>query len=73
MEDPTYHLSLGIFRDFSHIQTIGAPVDNDGLVIDEKFEKLIINTKPSLIYTIPTFHNPTGIILFFIYFYNFII
>jgi DNA-binding transcriptional MocR family regulator len=39
---------------------IGAPVDDDGVVADEIHNMLVQYSTPGLIYTIPTFHNPTG-------------
>jgi DNA-binding transcriptional MocR family regulator len=74
VEDPTYHLSLGIFKDFPNIKgklastwpltstvVIGMPMDRQGVIVDDKLQELIIRHKPAMLYTIPTFHNPTGI------------
>jgi len=39
---------------------LGAPVDEDGVNADEIHNMLVQYTTPALIYTIPSFHNPTG-------------
>lgn len=61
VEDPTYHLALDIFRDH-HVQLVGIPMDDDGLSI-EALREALTRHRPTLLYTIPSFHNPTGITL----------
>ena len=66
VERPTYSLALGIFRD--HPVTIEAlPFDDEGLDVDALERRLVSAPAPDgpvrLLYTIPTFHNPTGISL----------
>jgi 2-aminoadipate transaminase len=39
---------------------IGAPMDVDGINADEIHSMLVQYSTPALIYTIPTFHNPSG-------------
>ena len=58
VESPTYSGALELFRalDFS---VVGVPVDRQGMQV-EALEKLLQQHHPKLIYTIPTFHNPTG-------------
>ena len=58
VENPTYSLALGIFADH-HLNLVGLPMDKEGLIIEALEEKLAHQT-PVLLYTIPTFHNPTG-------------
>jgi len=58
VENPTYSLALGIFADH-HLNLVGLPMDKEGLIIEALEEKLA-HQKPVLLYTIPTFHNPTG-------------
>jgi GntR family transcriptional regulator / MocR family aminotransferase len=58
VEDPTYSGALNIFRQLG-ARIVGIPVDENGLVA-EKLEKLLQQHHPSLVYTIPNFHNPTG-------------
>ena len=61
VEDPTYDLALNIFADH-HLNVIGLPVDKAGLNIEALEEKLTQH-QPTFLYTIPTFHNPTGVTL----------
>ncbi len=64
VEAPTYMEALEIFRNYTD-QIITVPIDKDGLqterlakILSERKQKGL--TKPSFLYTIPTFHNPTG-------------
>ena len=58
-ERPTYLGALDVFQ--SHgVRVVGVPVDEEGLRVD-LLERLLPHYQPRLIYTIPTFHNPTGI------------
>ncbi len=58
-ESPTYLGALDVFQ--SHgVRAIGVPVDEEGMRVD-LLEGLISRHHPRLIYTIPTFHNPTGV------------
>ena len=65
VEDATYYLSMGIFEDHDlHIHAV--PMDEYGIVIHE-FRQLLQDMSredspylPLFLYTIPTFHNPTG-------------
>jgi len=57
-ESPTYLGALDVFQ--SHgVRVVGVPVDGEGLQVD-LLERLLSRHRPRLIYTIPTFHNPTG-------------
>lgn len=58
VEDPTYFLSLDIFRNH-HLNIISAPIDEHGLDVDALAE-LLKTHRPKLVYTIPTHQNPTG-------------
>ncbi len=58
VEEPSYFLALKIFSDY-HLKTVSIPVDENGLIIDA-LEKALTRHRPSLLYTIPTFQNPTG-------------
>lgn len=42
------------------VKLIGVPVDRDGMVV-ERLESVLNRVRPKLIYTIPTFQNPTGV------------
>ena len=66
VEDPSYSLALRMARDLS-IELAGVPFDAGGLVV-EALPALVRDLRrrgkrPRLLYTIPTFHNPTGICL----------
>jgi 2-aminoadipate transaminase len=58
-ESPTYLGALDAFQ--SHgVRIVGVPLDEEGLRMD-LLERALSRHHPRLIYTIPTFHNPTGI------------
>jgi 2-aminoadipate transaminase len=38
-------------------------VDRDGLVVDQLRQQLTEYLRPSFVYTVPTFHNPTGAVM----------
>ncbi len=66
VETPTYNLALGIIADHP-VDVVGVPMDGDGLDV-EALEAAVGEVKASgrrarLLYTIPTFHNPTGVSL----------
>jgi 2-aminoadipate transaminase len=61
VEDPTYNLALNIFADHQ-LNVVGVPIDKEGMVIEALEEKLT-QYQPTFLYTIPTFHNPTGVTL----------
>lgn len=58
VEEPTYFLALSIFADHG-LRAVSIPVDSEGLDLDVLEEKLKAY-KPKLLYTIPTFQNPSG-------------
>ena len=58
VEEPSYFLAFQIFRDHG-LNIIGIPVDDQGLSITHLRSALEKHT-PSLLYTIPSFHNPSG-------------
>src|SRR6266516_773720 len=63
VEAPTYVDALHIFRDHQ-LELCSIPMDEDGLIPDEleqQVARLHSSGKfPSMLYTIPNFHNPTG-------------
>ncbi len=63
VEAPTYVDALHVFRDH-HIELCSIPMDDDGLIPNELEKQVIqLHSKgvfPSMLYTIPNFHNPTG-------------
>jgi DNA-binding transcriptional MocR family regulator len=58
IEEPSYFLAHQIFSDHG-LQVVGIPMDEDGLIIEALAEKLARH-RPTLLYTIPSFHNPGG-------------
>ena len=66
VESPTYHLGLRILQDHG-LALEAVPVDADGLSIEALEARLAdlarSGRSPRLLYTIPTFHNPTGVSL----------
>jgi DNA-binding transcriptional MocR family regulator len=58
VEEPTYFLAFRIFRDHG-LNIVGIPMDENGMDID-RFERALDRHRPKLVYTIPSFHNPTG-------------
>ncbi len=64
VEEPTYYLVSKIFTDH-HLQVVGVPTDADGLRTDA-LEAMLADPsqpKPAMLYTIPTFQNPSGSVL----------
>jgi len=66
VESPTYHLAVRIMRDHP-LQLVPVPADQDGLQVDALAEQLTdlrrAGQRVRLLYTVPTFHNPTGVSL----------
>lgn len=58
IEEPTYFLVLQIFRDHG-LNLVSIPTDAGGMDLDA-LEAALSNHQPRLIYTIPSFQNPTG-------------
>lgn len=61
VEAPTFVHSTMIFKMYE-AKVIPCNMDENGLIIEEVEEK-IKQYNPKIIYTMPTFHNPTGITL----------
>ena len=58
VEEPTYFLAFHILADHG-VQVVSLETDKDGLVIESLEEKLR-SYQPKLLYTVPTFQNPSG-------------
>lgn len=58
VEEPTYFLALTVFRDHG-LHVVGIPMDERGIRVDALRDALGQH-KPSLLYTIPAFQNPSG-------------
>ena len=59
VENPSFIGSLNAFRTYE-CQLVGVDVDNDGMNMDKLEAALEANPDAKLLYTIPTFQNPTG-------------
>lgn len=66
VESPTYHLALKTLRDH-HLELRPIPIDDEGILVDHLEAALdalrIQGRRARALYTIPTFHNPTGALL----------
>jgi DNA-binding transcriptional MocR family regulator len=61
VEEPTYFLALRIFTDH-RLRAIPIATDGEGM-IPEAVEAALAHHRPTLLYTIPTFQNPSGVTL----------
>ncbi|MDQ0492827.1 aminotransferase-like domain-containing protein [Paenibacillus brasilensis] len=62
VEAPTFHGALWVFES-AEAKVVSIPVDSQGMDVDALENYLRSHSgvnQPKLIYTIPTFHNPTG-------------
>ncbi len=60
-ENPTFLGALSVFRAFG-ARIVGVPVDEQGMRVD-LLEEIMERRRPRLIYTVPTFQNPSGVTL----------
>ena len=60
VEEPTYFVVEKIFRDHD-LKIVGVPIDEKGMQVSELRKKLENGLRPSFVYTIPTYQNPTGV------------
>lgn len=58
VEEPSYFLAFQVFRDHG-LKIVGIPVDDDGLSV-EALQDALKSHRPAFLYTIPSFHNPSG-------------
>lgn len=58
VESPTYNVAIDLFRSLG-VRLYGIPVDEYGMQV-ERVEEALRTAHPRLIFTVPTFHNPTG-------------
>ncbi len=58
VEEPSYFLAFQIFRDHG-LNIVGIPVDDNGLCV-ESLKKALQTHSPAFLYTIPSYHNPSG-------------
>jgi GntR family transcriptional regulator/MocR family aminotransferase len=59
VENPTFHGACALLR-ARGAHLVGVPMRSDGMALDHLLRKLKTRRKPAFIYTIPSFHNPTG-------------
>jgi GntR family transcriptional regulator / MocR family aminotransferase len=59
VETPTYYFAINLFHSMG-VKMIGIPMDRDGMIM-EHVENALAQQHPRLIFTMPTFHHPTGI------------
>ncbi len=59
VESPTYNVAIDLFRSME-VRLLGIPVDEQGMQV-ERIEPYLKASPPRMIYTTPTFHNPTGV------------
>lgn len=58
VESPCYLAALQVFA-FAGARVVGVPSDSDGLD-PEALDELVARERPKLLYTVPSFQNPTG-------------
>ncbi|MGZ4112500.1 MAG: aminotransferase-like domain-containing protein, partial [Tumebacillaceae bacterium] len=58
VEMPTYFGALHLFQTLG-LRIIPIPMDEDGMRVD-MLEGVLARFRPRFLYTVPTFHNPTG-------------
>jgi DNA-binding transcriptional MocR family regulator len=61
VEEPTYLGAIDVFAS-AGARLISVPVGRDGVRLD-LFREALVGETPSLIYLMPTFHNPTGAVM----------
>lgn len=61
VEEPSFFCALQIFE-AAGARLLSVPVDENGMRMDI-LEQLLTRYKPKLIYTMPTFQNPTGVVM----------
>jgi DNA-binding transcriptional MocR family regulator len=61
VEEPTFFGALQVFRR-AQARVLSVPIDGDGMRTDV-LEALLERHRPKLIYTLPTFQNPSGTVM----------
>lgn len=61
VEIPTFLGALNVFRSRG-VRLIGVPTDHGGMNVD-LLDRLLARYRPRLIYTLPTFQNPSGAVM----------
>ncbi|RJG26987.1 PLP-dependent aminotransferase family protein [Paenibacillus thiaminolyticus] len=60
-ENPTHHTALKLFK-MHGMEITGIPMQEDGLELED-LERALIRQSFDLAYLIPSYHNPTGIVM----------
>ena len=63
VEEPTYFLAINIFKNDYNFKIKTIPINKDGIdinILQNSLKEDIENYENILLYTIPTFHNPTS-------------
>lgn len=60
VEEPSYIGALNAFRSFG-AKPVGVPMESDGISIEKLEQAIADNQNIKMLYTIPTFQNPSGI------------
>jgi len=64
LESPGYRVALSQMR-VHGLRIVGIPMSSNGIdldILEKQLQRLCLNNhRPKFIYTVPTFHNPTGI------------
>ena len=61
VEEPSYFGALECFR-AARVRLVGVPTDGQGMRTDV-LEAVLARQRPRLIYTLPTFQNPSGLVM----------
>lgn len=61
VEEPSFFCALQIFEG-AGARLLSVPVDENGMRLDA-LEQLLTRYKPKLIYTMPTYQNPSGVVM----------
>ncbi|OMF92457.1 GntR family transcriptional regulator [Paenibacillus sp. FSL R7-0273] len=61
LEKPSYLYSIHAFQS-AGIKFSGLPMDESGMVVS-KLAAEVLRTRAAMLYTIPSFHNPTGMVM----------
>jgi DNA-binding transcriptional MocR family regulator len=61
VEEPTYFGALQVLR-AAEARIVSVPIDEDGMRVDY-LDAVLERQRPKLIYTLPTFQNPSGTVL----------
>ncbi|EAR07535.1 PLP-dependent aminotransferase family protein [Reinekea blandensis] len=59
VEDPSYFIAMDLFRERG-MNVVAVPMDDEGINL-AALEQAIDQYQPNFFYTVPSFHNPTGV------------